>query len=180
MNADLEATLNELGPGYRAVVDRMLEPFASDVPVEKATDEAVRSPGRRPFMFPWLVGGLVAASLAVVFGFMVVNSLRTTEGRIGEDRPVAVGRAEIGSPWILAYSGTQSAIAEMLRTQGADGSWSSDALTRQNAAALRHVESAGIAYRRAVRYLRTRGLVPLTDEELRRRSVRAEGLMARL
>ncbi|MBQ6137808.1 MAG: hypothetical protein IJI73_10615, partial [Kiritimatiellae bacterium] len=69
----------------------------------------------------------------------------------------------------------------ILASQRADGSWTNDFITRQNAAALRRGESAAakVAYRRAVRYLRSRGLSPLSDEELRDRGESAARVLAK-
>ena len=72
-------------------------------------------------------------------------------------------------------------VAAIVRTQHADGSWDNDFLTRQNAAALRAAsgDAPRIAYRRAVRYLRAKGLTPLSDAELRARGDRAARRFAR-
>jgi hypothetical protein len=77
------------------------------------------------------------------------------------------GAAAPPSDYTLAYAADARALDELVRTQRADGSWENDCLTRQNAAALRRSDDdAGrIAFRKAVRYLRSRGLAPLTEEE---------------
>lgn len=148
MNADLENTLEELGPEFRGVVCRL-----------RAAREV--EPGARPVIarVGWWrrAAVLVAASLLIVAGFSVLTS-RTPE----------VPAPEAG-PYTLALQSSERAISELVRTQRADGSWESDYLTRQNAAALKDVATAKIAYRRAVRYLRTKGLSPLSPEELRYR-----------
>ena len=53
-------------------------------------------------------------------------------------------------------------ISEMIATQNPDGSWKNDFLTRRNAAALRVCgdPAARIAYKKAVRYLSFKGLLP--------------------
>ena len=49
----------------------------------------------------------------------------------------------------------------MIATQNPDGSWKNDFLTRRNAAALRASSdpAAQIAYKKAMRNLRTRGIL---------------------
>ncbi len=76
----------------------------------------------------------------------------------------------------IAFAANTAAQATLIATQRADGSWENDYLTRQNAAALREAQTAEsrLAYRRAVRYLRSKGLEPLSQLELRLRSSRAE------
>ena len=53
-------------------------------------------------------------------------------------------------------------ISEMIATQNPDGSWKNDFLTRRNAAALRVCDdpAARIAYKKALRYLNFKGLLP--------------------
>ena len=84
------------------------------------------------------------------------------------------------SAYVLAYSPDAATVAVIVRTQHADGSWDNDFLTRQNAAALRSAsgDAPRIAYRRAVRYLRAKGLAPLSDAELRARGDRAARRLA--
>ena len=52
-------------------------------------------------------------------------------------------------------------IPEMIATQNPDGSWKNDFLTRRNAAALRICSdpAAQIAYKKAMRNLRLRGIL---------------------
>ena len=52
-------------------------------------------------------------------------------------------------------------ISEMIATQNPDGSWKNDFLTRRNAAALKVCSdpAAQIAYKKAMRNLRTRGIL---------------------
>ena len=51
--------------------------------------------------------------------------------------------------------------AAFIRTQNADGSWCNDFLTRRNAEALARCPDAGarVAYKKAMRNLRVRGLL---------------------
>ena len=52
-------------------------------------------------------------------------------------------------------------VDEMIATQNPDGSWKNDFLTRRNAAALKGASgpAAAIAYKKAMRNLRTRGVL---------------------
>lgn len=147
MNADMEQTLDELGVGYREMVLWMrrhgeIEPGAIN-----------RKPVGGGFAFSAKYA--VAAAIAIAICFVAVFTTTSRHPRSSQT-----------SPYALAYGGA-AATAEILRTQMADGSWGNDFLTRQNAAALRGVAAASVAYRKAVRYLRSRGLSPLTDAEFR-------------
>ena len=55
----------------------------------------------------------------------------------------------------------RASVSEMIATQNPDGSWQSDFLTRRNADALKDCAdpAAQIAYRKAVRNLRVRGVL---------------------
>ncbi len=156
MNRDLEATLAELDPGCRAVVDRL-----------RAAREAEPTRRRRPFA-RGRAGFLVAASLSVAIALSVFCRRPTTA-------------SVAGNAYTIAYAPTEEALAALVASQRADGGWANDYLTRQNAAALREAgtASARVAYRRAVRHLRAKGLVPLTREELRARGAFAEAWLAR-
>ena len=55
-------------------------------------------------------------------------------------------------------SGRAADIVEIIRTQRPDGSWGNDFLTVQNALALERHGETGVPYRRAKRYLRSKGL----------------------
>ena len=164
MNADLERTIAEMGGEYRAVVDRLA---ASPTPAWR--------PVRAPSLLKlWMStrGGfaatrLAAASLVAVFALAVVLAC----GRPAQDPAAAVASRAAPARYTLAFAaGDSRAVGEIVKTQRADGSWGSDWLTRQNAAALRLADPAGVAYRRALRYLRAKGLAPLTDAELRERA----------
>ena len=158
MNRDLEETLNEMGPAYRAVVARLrgagrAEDFrreTEDLRGHETLDGrrgsasnvlGLRSNVLRPV--------LAAASLLVAVGLGVVflgrKDLRSeTEG---------------GCYGAREYRAT---VGEMIATQNPDGSWQNDFLTRRNAAALRGSSDpvAAIAYKRAMRYLHAKGLNP--------------------
>jgi len=169
MNADLEKTLDELGPSYRDMVlemkaapeaepaGRTFAPFGASA--QRSTSSRV----------PYLVAAALVALVALA---VVVRSAFVPAGAVASAR---------GNPYTLAYGGaSESAVDEMLRTQRPDGSWANDFITRQNAAALRGVASASVAYRRAVRYLRSKGLSPLSPDELRERGALAAKAQARI
>ncbi len=116
----------------------------------------------------------MAAAFALTLAVAAVFLGRPSGGAqsAGDDgaSAVAVVPAASASPYVLAYGG-EGSVDELVRTQRADGSWENDFLTRQNAAALRGSERASVAYRKAVRYLRSRGLAPLPDDEFRARAL---------
>ena len=152
MSEDLEETLAELGPEYRALVGRMRSAFP---------EERFAAPSRRLSPFRRLApAAVLAASLAVAIALYSVFS-----GGVIRSRGV-------WRDYLLAYGGA-GAVDEIVRTQGADGSWKNDFITRQNAAALKGVAGAETAYLRALRYLRAKGLRPLSDEELAGRAAAA-------
>jgi hypothetical protein len=161
MNADLEKTVEELGPGYRDVVARLraareVEPARFGLkdlaPGRAAPWCAARSP------FSYLAAASLVAALALAVLYVMPRG-----GSTAAEVPLTV--------YTVAYAPTEEALELILASQRADGSWSNDFLTRQNAAALRASgdERMRVAYRRAVRYLRTKGLAPLTDAELKAR-----------
>lgn len=153
MNADLEATLNELGPGYGPLVARLRASAEAEPPA--------RVRPSRPAMFR---PARLAAALAGVC--LLAGAMLLLHRRPDAESAPAAGQL---SPYALAYERSPAALAEILRTQAADGSWANDFLTRQNAAVLQARAHDSIACRKAVRYLRTRGLAPLTPEELEAR-----------
>ena len=164
MNGDLESTLNELGPEYRDVVARL------------KTAREVEPSGTRAFSLPrtewWRRAGyLAAASLAVALGLSIFMQDAANAPR----EPYAGAKV-----YTVAYAPTEEALEIIVASQRADGSWSNDFITRQNAAALRASDDARmkIAYRRAVRYLRSKGLSPLTDDELKVRGEYAAKVLA--
>lgn len=156
MNADLEATLDELGPGCRAVVRRLRAAATVEPRAERPRGQA---PWRRGPALWWpRAGYLVAASLFAAIALSIF--LQPT-------RPAAIPAA--ARVYTVAYAPDEAALKELVASQRADGSWDNDFLTRQNAAALRGVAVARVPYRKAVRYLKAKGLAPLTDAELRAR-----------
>ena len=164
MNGDLEKTLNELGPEYRDVVARL------------RSAREVEPSGTRAFSLPrtewWRhVGYLVAASLLVALGLSIFMQDAANAPR----EPYAGAKV-----YTVAYAPTEEALEIIVASQRADGSWTNDFITRQNAAALRASEDERmkIAYRRAVRYLRSKGLAPLTDDELKVRGEYAAKVLA--
>ena len=168
MNADLEKTVGELGPGYRDVVARLRA--AREVEPEKAPvlGHAGAAPwcaARSPFSY------LAAASLVAALALAVLYVM-PRGGSTASEVPLTV--------YTVAYAPTEEALEAIVASQRADGSWSNDFLTRQNAAALRASDEdrMRVAYRRAVRYLRSKGLSPLTDEELRQRGEYAAKTLA--
>lgn len=164
MNVDLEGTLNELGPEFRAVVARLRS-------AREVAPSCVRA-----FPLPrteWRrrVGYLAAASLFVALAFSHFCRDAASVSR----SPYAGAKV-----YTVAYAQTEEALEAIVASQRADGSWSNDFLTRQNAAALRASENERmrVAYRRAVRYLRSKELNPLTDDELRVRGEYAAKVLA--
>lgn len=153
MTRDLEETLAELGPGYREVVERL------------RGCEAVRPAQRRFAPAAYLAAASVAAALLGVVCVFAARPGRT--------------QSEATRAYTAAYGRGEAEIAAILASQRADGSWANDFLTRQNAAALRRAEGEGaaVAYKRAARYLKSKGLKPLTDEELDLRSAAARSIV---
>ena len=144
MNKDLQATLDELGPEYHRLVREMKGPFEAEVPVRR---------------FPrWKVAYLAAAVVVIVLGLAVVFGASST----------VHPRSAAPHIYTIAYAATPDALEVIVAAQRADGSWENDFLTRQNAAALEGATdpTQRIAYLRAVRYLRKKGLSPLTASEL--------------
>jgi len=164
MNGDLENTLNELGPEYRDVIARLRS--AREVePSDTRVSSFPRTEWRRR------IGYLVAASIAVALGLSIFMQDAANAPR----EPYAGAKV-----YTVAYAPTEEALEIIVASQRADGSWTNDFITRQNAAALRVSDDARmkIAYRRAVRYLRSKGLSPLTDDELKVRGEYAAKVLA--
>ena len=149
MTRDLEETLEELGEGYRPVVDRLLAAYRPSEPSEDY------SSGRQPSirMAGWGVAMLSAAALLVFLGFGLVFR------GAAPAKVYTVRASDAAHEYQLAVIRDDRAVQEMIRTQRPDGGWGNDFLTRQNAAALRLCpdENAKIAYRKAMRNLRLRG-----------------------
>ena len=165
MTKDLEDTLNELGPEYRSVVDRLLSMPSAPSTVPSAPSTRHYALGTRHY--------LLAASLLLVVGLAIWNFTSTTLH--SSLLPLHSSPSSAPAVYTVAYASDEFALRAILDSQRSDGSWSNDYLTMQNAAALRraHDEASQIAYKRAVRYLRTKGLGPLSDDEFQRRSARA-------
>ena len=144
MNADLEQQLNEMGPEYRAVVARLRAGG-------EAQPDLMIIGGRRGPTFVWLSWNarlLVAASLAVLLGLVAFLQI----SRTSQTCQTSDSRA----PREYTMS-----VDEMIATQNPDGSWQNDFLTRRNAEALRRSSAplAQVAYKKAVRNLRVRGVL---------------------
>ena len=150
MNRDLEETLNALGPEYRAVVAR-LKGAATAVDLRQETLDAgglgslpkvfrLRSKALRPV--------LAAASLLILAGFGI-HFARTLDFR-PETQDASFGAREY-----------RASVPEMIATQNPDGSWQNDFITRRNAAALKlcGTPAAQVAYKKAMRNLRVRGVL---------------------
>ena len=149
MNRDLEAQLDEMGPEYRAVVARLRSAGEAEDFRRETLDARsgfaskvfrLRSKVLRPL--------LAAASLLVFIGLGVFFLGPKDFRREAED--VSFAPREY-----------RASVDEMIATQNPDGSWKNDFLTRRNAAALRACgdPAAQIAYKKAMRNLRTRGVL---------------------
>ena len=140
MNRALEETLNELGPDYRAVVARLRAGREAASGSRSSGDS--RSSRRAAY--------LVAASLLVLIGLTVVH-LSQSQSQTTNHKPQTPSCPR-------EYRAT---VAEMIATQNPDGSWQNDFLTRRNAAALKDSDNlaAQIAYKKAMRNLRARGVL---------------------
>jgi len=141
MTRDLEDTLRELGPEYRAVVERL------------------RAGARRPRALPR--APLLAASAAIAMLGLCAVALRPTQARSAA-RPACytVRATDAMNEYRLAEIRDDRAVKEIIRTQNPDGSWKNDFLTRRNADALSRSSApeAQIARKKALRNLRSRGL----------------------
>jgi len=144
MNADLEATLAELGGDYRELVVQMKAAYEPNVDATHSI--------RRGRIIGWSAAYLVAASLLVFLGLGVVFGI----GAFNKSQ-ITTGSNE----FMLAYMTNAEALDEMIRTQRPDGGWDNDFITRQNIAALSESNSdeARLAMRKAMRNLRVRGLL---------------------
>ena len=148
MSMDLEEQLDEMGPEYRAVVMRLR--MAQNAGTrEEGTGKRERGRGNR--------GWLIAASLLVILGlgvfFQTSHPLTLSPSHLltlSPSHPVIRGAHEY-----------QMDIPEIIATQNPDGSWKNDFLTRRNAAALKACgdPAARIAYKKAARNLRLRGIL---------------------
>ena len=133
MNRDLEEQLDEMGPEYRTVVARLND-------AREAMTGATRAARGTS-------GWLIAASLLVVIAFAVPCLSR-----------LSCPSCPSSLPPPREY---RASVDEMIASQRTDGSWQNDFLTRRNAAALRDCTrpAAQIAYKKAMRNLRSRGIL---------------------
>ena len=133
MNRDLEEQLDEMGPEYRAVALRLR--------AAREAAQGIRDQGSG------IRGWLIAASLVVVVGLSVFFQTSQT--------------SQTSQTFPYGAHEYQMDVLEMIATQNPDGSWKNDFLTRRNAAALKVCGDPGaqIAYKKAVRNLRLRGIL---------------------
>lgn len=173
MTKDLEETLAGLGPGYGEVVDRLVGAYR---PVHAAETGRGAAPAGRDHRLAmasgWGVAYLVAASVVVLLGLSAI--FRGGQVPAADGSPCAI--------YTVAYAPTEEALERIVASQRADGSWDNDFITQQNAAALRGAagETGRIAYKKAVRYLKSKGLRPLSEAELNKRGDEAARCLARL
>jgi len=146
MNKDLEEQIKEMGPDYRAVVGRLR--------AAKTVEPCLKDQGRR-FLLRQGYGGqvrstvewLIAASLLIVLCLTVhIQTIKHSNNQT------------LSSHCPREYRLTP---AEMIATQRSDGSWQNDFLTRRNAEILARCEGAAarIAYKKALRNLRSKGIL---------------------
>ena len=158
MSKDLEETLNELGPDYRAVVGRLRKAKGGEDFRRKTRDVRGHKTrdgrrGGRPQVFRLssnvLRPTLAAASLLALFGLTALF-LQSNISSFEQSN---------NSP--SAPREYRASVDEMIATQNPDGSWQNDFLTRRNAEALKVCgdPAARIAYKKAVRNLRSRGML---------------------
>ena len=147
MNADLEETLQELGPGCRAVVERLRAGQTAEE--QKVTRVTRVARGMR--------GWLAPASLALIVGFGAALGLLRPRADSCLSR---LSCPSCPSCHLPPRDYTLS-VDEMIATQNPDGSWQSDFLTRHHAKALAGCPRADarIAYKKAMRNLRVRGVL---------------------
>lgn len=172
MSRDLEEQLDELGPAYRDVVARLRaarEAEPGEARRQATTDGRQRRFGRqattgsRRRRLSFVVrrlSYLVAASLAVVLGFVFFRSPKI--GQPKDATPLYTVRVtDAERAYALAVLRDDKAVQELIRTQNPDGSWKTDDLTRRNAELLKtcRSEAAQAAYRKAMDNLRARGLL---------------------
>ena len=140
MTNDLERTLGELPAGCRDVVARLRASA-------EVSPRAVAVGRWRPV--PLATAAALAAALLGVAAFFA------------SDRASETRRLKGPREYVLAAQPSADAALEIVRLQKADGSWQNDFLTRRNAAALKTCPDARaqLAYRKAMRNLRVRGLL---------------------
>ena len=144
MNRDLEEQLNEMGPAYRAVALRLRAAWEVESRCRSSgSSQFSRSSGTST---AGKLAYLVAASLLVVLGLSVVF-FQTSQ--------------TFQTSCVRGPREYRASVSEMIATQNPDGSWQNDFLTRRNAEALKLCgdPAAQVAYRKAVRNLRVRGVL---------------------
>ena len=144
MNRDLEEQLDEMGPEYRAVVMRLRAAREAEFGQRTADSR------QRPLSFvPCPLSYLMAASLLVILGLSAIF-IQSNNRTIEQSNNFPFGPSEY-----------RASIPEMIATQNPDGSWKNDFLTRRNAAALKVCgdPAAQVAYKKAMRNLRSRGVL---------------------
>ena len=144
MSRDLEEQLDEMDPEYRKLVARLKDGATAEDLRPETRDERK---GFASKVFR-LKSYLVAASLLVFAGLGVVFLGRQDFRRKTEDMSFAPREY-------------RASVDEMIATQNPDGSWKNDFLTRRNAAALSVCgdPAAQVAYKKAMRNLRSRGIL---------------------
>ena len=144
MSRDLEEQLDEMGPEYRKLVARLKDGETAD-DLRPETRDAKRGFASKVL---GLKSYLTAASLLTLIGFGVTFFGWQDFRRETED--MSFGPREY-----------RASVSEMIATQNPDGSWKNDFLTRRNAAALKVCgdPAAQIAYKKAMRNLRARGVL---------------------
>lgn len=153
MTEDFKETLNELGPEYIGVVNKLNK-------LGEIEPRNGRFFAKKRVIFS-RIGVLLAASIALIIAMTFFFA--RSEGSEKEIPKVAISASK---PYFLAFNLTdERSIEEIKRTQKPDGSWNNDLLTRQNATALMKVDKSSLAYRKAMRYLRSKGLSPLSERE---------------
>lgn len=154
MSADLDKTLRELGGEYIHVVAKLK--------TLREVEPAGRAHARKR---KWLfrIGSAIAASLIIAAALAVFFN-----GPEASCNHASQSSANSRMPYMLAFSASdKDVLEEIKRTQNPDGSWMNDSLTRQNTAVLKKFDEKSLAYRKAARYLRFKGISPLTENEFR-------------
>ena len=160
MSRDLEEQLNWMGPEYRAVVARLRAAAEAGEDVRRETGDARRGWVAWGLKAKVLRPALVAASLLVLAG-LAIHCLQ--QAGASREAAGANGAAHAAREYLLAALGDEASMREMIATQNPDGSWANDFLTRRNAASLKRwgerFPAAQVAYKKAVRNLRARGVL---------------------
>jgi len=158
MNADLEAELNE-NTELVSVVARLR---AGKEVCAASEVRGQRSEGRQ---WRWHhPAWLVAASLLLVIALAIFHTPSPSQylRRLAARALTSFSTPSTLTPQPSTVYGAREyrlSVDEMIATQKGDGGWGNDFQTRRNAAALEHETSsaARIAYKKALRNLRTKG-----------------------